>query len=109
MLALTAAQSAIGDWRLQGCTLYVTKEPCPMCAGALVQCRVDRVVWGVTDTRCGGHSQFDLLDHPNLNHRVESTPGVLEEACLALLQEFFRERRGATTKSATSPEHPDTA
>ena len=93
MIALTQAASALGDWRLNGCCLYVTKEPCPMCAGALIQTRISRVVWGVTDLKGGGHSRFDILDHPNLNHRVDAVPGVAEEACLALLQEFFQARR----------------
>ena len=93
ILAITQATQAVGNWRLNGAVMYVTKEPCPMCAGALIQTRISRVVWGVTDLKGGGHSQFDILDHANLNHRVEAVPGVAEEACLALLQEFFRARR----------------
>jgi tRNA(adenine34) deaminase len=95
MLALTAAQQAIGDWRLEGCTLYVTKEPCPMCAGAVVNCRPDRVVFGAGDPRCGAAGGWiNLLDaNPPLNHRCEVTRDVLGPECLALLRQFFREAR----------------
>lgn len=95
MLALTAAQQALGDWRLDGCTLYVTKEPCPMCAGAAINCRPDRVVLGALDPRCGAAGGWiNLLDaNPPLNHRCEVTRGVLAEDCLGLLQRFFREAR----------------
>ncbi len=95
MLALTAAEAALGDWRLEGCTLYVTKEPCPMCAGAIVHCRPDRVVFGIKDPKggaCGGW--INLLDsNPPLNHRCETQGGVLEELCLEQFQSFFREAR----------------
>ncbi len=95
MLALTAAQDALGDWRLDGCTLYVTKEPCPMCAGAIVNCRPDRVVFGAPDPRCGAAGGWiNLLDaNPPLNHRCEVARGILGHECLALLQQFFREAR----------------
>ncbi|MFC5050906.1 tRNA adenosine(34) deaminase TadA [Rubritalea spongiae] len=95
MLALTSAQSAIGDWRLEGCTVYVTKEPCPMCAGALVHCRPDRVVFGIPDPKGGAAGGWiNLLDsNPPLNHKCELESGVLEEECLAILQHFFREAR----------------
>ena len=95
MLALTAAQQAIGDWRLEGCTLYVTKEPCPMCAGAVVNCRPDRVVFGAADSRCGAAGGWiNLLDaNPPLNHRCDVVSGVLGAECLALLRQFFREAR----------------
>ncbi len=95
MLALTAAQQALGDWRLEGCTLYVTKEPCPMCAGAIVHCRPDRVVFGCPDDKGGAAGGWiNLLDsNPPLNHRCEVTSGVLGEESLALLQGFFREAR----------------
>lgn len=99
MLALTAAEAALGDWRLEGCTVYVTKEPCPMCAGAIVHCRPSRVVFGISDPKggaCGGW--INLLDaNPPLNHRCEITGGVMEEACLEQFQSFFREAR-ATAK-----------
>ena len=95
MLALTAAQQALGDWRLENCTLYVTKEPCPMCAGAIVHCRPSRVVFGCSDTKAGAAGGWiNLLEsNPPLNHRCEVTAGVLGEESLALLQSFFREAR----------------
>ena len=96
MLALTQAQSALGDWRLTDCDLFVTKEPCPMCAGALVHCRLRRVVFGCRDAKGGAAGGFiNLLDLPNLNHRSEVVPAVLEEECLGLLRSFFAERRAA--------------
>ena len=95
MIALTAAQEALGDWRLEGCTLYVTKEPCPMCAGAIVHCRPDRVVFGCPDAKTGAAGGWiNLLDsNPPLNHRCEVQSGVLGEECLYHLQQFFREAR----------------
>jgi len=94
MLAIGEAQALLKSWRLTGTTLYVTKEPCPMCAGALAHVRVDRIVFGVSDPKagaCGG--AFNLFDLPGLNHRCEITPGVLREESLGVLQEFFKERR----------------
>lgn len=95
MLALTSAQNALGDWRLSGCTLYVTKEPCPMCAGAIVHCRPDRVVFGCVDPKGGAAGGWiNLLEsNPPLNHRCEVLPGVMEEESIALLKSFFREAR----------------
>ncbi len=94
MLALTAAEAAVGDWRLNGCTLYVTKEPCPMCAGAIVHCRLDRVVFGAADPKGGAAGgALNLLQFPSLNHTCDITPGMLEEDCRALLQNFFKEKR----------------
>lgn len=95
MLSLTSAQSAVGDWRLEGCTLYVTKEPCPMCAGAIVHCRPERVVFGCPDTKAGAAGGWiNLLEsNPPLNHRCEIVSGVMGAECLALLQSFFREAR----------------
>ena len=95
MLALTAAQQAVGDWRLEGCTLYVTKEPCPMCAGAIVHCRPERVVFGCPDPKGGAAGGWiNLLEaNPPLNHRCDLVSGVLADECLALLQGFFREAR----------------
>src|SRR5207245_2232456 len=94
MLALTQAQAAVGDWRLLDCDLYVTKEPCPMCAGALVHVRIRRVIFGCADPRAGAAgSVMNLLQIPTLNHRCEITSGVLGEECGALLQTFFRARR----------------
>lgn len=94
MLALTQAEEALGDWRLTDCTLYVTKEPCPMCAGAIVHVRLARVVFGASDSKAGAAgSALNLLQFPTLNHRCEITGGVREPECRALLQRFFAEQR----------------
>ncbi len=96
MLALTQAEAAVGDWRLTDCDLYVTKEPCVMCAGAVVHTRIRRVIFGCTDPSAGaGGSMMNLLQMPALNHRCEITSGVLESECAAILQDFFRGRRKA--------------
>ena len=95
MLALTEAEAAIGDWRLTDCDLFVTKEPCPMCAGALVHTRIRRVIFGCADLAAGAAgSVMNLLQMPTLNHRCEITSGVLQKECATILQEFFRKRRG---------------
>jgi len=94
MLAITMAEGVIGDWRLTDCTLYVTKEPCPMCAGAIVHVRLPRVVYGVGDPKGGAAgSALNLLQFPTLNHRSEITSGVRQEECLAMLKSFFQEQR----------------
>jgi tRNA(adenine34) deaminase len=94
MLAITQAENFVGDWRLSECTLYVTKEPCPMCAGAIVHVRLARVVFGATDLKGGaGGGVLNLLQMPALNHRCEVTRGVRDEECRALLQGFFVEQR----------------
>jgi tRNA(adenine34) deaminase len=94
ILALRQAAQAVGTWRLSGCTLFVTLEPCAMCAGAAVLARVDRVVFGARDPKAGfGGSLGDLLRHPGLNHRVEVLEGVLAEDAGELLWDFFRGRR----------------
>jgi tRNA(adenine34) deaminase len=93
MLALSQAFAAKGNWRLTGCRLYVTKEPCPMCAGAIVLGRLDAVVWGASDPKRGGSTVFDIFRHPGINHHPELVPGVKEDACLAVLKDFFRTRR----------------
>ncbi len=95
MLALTAAQNVLEDWRLEGCTLYVTKEPCPMCAGAIVHCRPIRVVYGCPDLRGGAAGGWInlLQSNPPLNHQCDVTGGVMEDECVGLLQSFFREAR----------------
>src|ERR1700686_1752721 len=94
MLALTQAENAVGDWRLTDCTLYVTKEPCPMCAGAVVHTRLARVVFGASDPKGGAAgSALNLLQFPTLNHRCEITSGLRLEECRALLQRFFAEQR----------------
>ena len=94
MLALTEAEAAVGDWRLTNCELYVTKEPCPMCAGALVHTRIRRVIFGCADPAAGGAgSVVNLLQMPGLNHQCQITAGVLQNECAAILQDFFRKRR----------------
>jgi tRNA(adenine34) deaminase len=94
MLALTQAEAAVGDWRLTDCDLYVTKEPCSMCAGALVHTRVRRVIFGCTDPSAGAAgSVLNLLQMQSLNHRCEITSGVLQKECARILQDFFRKRR----------------
>jgi tRNA(adenine34) deaminase len=94
MIAITQAAAAVGDWRLTESTLYVTKEPCPMCAGAIVLARIPEVVFGVADPLRGGAvSVFSILDHPQLNHRSKIVAGVLKDPCHALLQDFFRRKR----------------
>ncbi len=94
MIAIRAACAALGRWRLSGLTLYVTIEPCPMCAGAIVMSRVDRVVYGGTDRKAGAcESLFNIPGHPALNHHPEVTAGVLEVECAGIMKRFFRERR----------------
>src|SRR6266702_3981358 len=101
MLALTQAEAAVGDWRLTDCDLYVTKEPCSMCAGALVHTRIRRVIFGCADPSAGAAgSVVNLLQMPGFNHRCEIASGVLQDDCATILQDFFRKRRnerGATT------------
>lgn len=94
MLAITQAEAAVGDWRLNDCTLYVTKEPCPMCAGAIVHARLARVVFGAPDPKggCAGGA-LNLLQFPGFNHRCEIAPGVREEECRQVLKSFFAEQR----------------
>lgn len=92
--ALRAAGKALRNYRLPGTTLYVTMEPCPMCAGALVHARVSRLVFGVQDFRAGAAGTvFDIVRAPEVNHRLEVTGGVLESECRKLMQDFFRARR----------------
>ncbi len=95
MLALSAAQVSLGDWRLEKCTLFVTKEPCPMCAGAIVHCRPERVVFGCPDPKGGAAGGWiNLLEsNPPLNHRCDISAGVLADECRELIQRFFREAR----------------
>lgn len=94
LLAIREASRVVGDWRLSGCTLFVTLEPCAMCAGAIVLARLDRVVFGAFDDKAGmGGSVGDLLRHPRLNHRPQVQAGILAEETGALLSEFFRTRR----------------
>ncbi|MDZ4166343.1 MAG: tRNA adenosine(34) deaminase TadA [Coriobacteriia bacterium] len=91
MIAIREGAGRLGRWRLSGCTLYVTLEPCPMCAGALVNARVDRLVYGAADPKAGAiGTLYDLSDDPRLNHRFEVTAGVLEAECGEILKEFFK-------------------
>jgi tRNA(adenine34) deaminase len=94
IVALREAARREGNYRLSGTTLYVTLEPCAMCAGAIIQARVARVVYGADDPKGGAvRTCFEVLTHPKLNHRVEITAGILEQECAALLQKFFTARR----------------
>lgn len=94
LLAIEKACRALGRWRLTGCTLYVTVEPCPMCAGAIVNSRLDRVVYGCDDPKGGAvRSLFQIVDNPALNHRVEVTAGIRDDECAAIMRDFFRSRR----------------
>ncbi len=99
IIAITAAADHIGHWRLADCTLYVTLEPCAMCAGAIVLARIPRVVYGAADEKGGAcGSLFEITDDPRLNHRAETVGGVLAEPCAELLREFFRHRRSLGEK-----------
>ena len=94
IIALTQAAAYLQSWRLTGCTMYVTLEPCPMCAGALVLARIDRLVYGCDDPKAGAcGSLYDIVRDERLNHRLEVTSGILAEECSKLLQEFFQHRR----------------
>jgi tRNA(adenine34) deaminase len=104
MLALTQAENAVGGWRLTDCTLYVTKEPCPMCAGAAIHTRLARVVFGAGDAKGGAAGgALNLLQFPTLNHRCEITAGVRLEECRALLQSFFAAQRAAKKPGGEVP------
>ena len=105
ILAIGAASNALGSWRLSECTLYVTLEPCSMCAGAIVLARLGRVVWGADDPKAGAcGSVLDVLGERRLNHRAERTAGVLAGECGELLREFFRQRRKAALRLAEADE-----
>jgi tRNA(adenine34) deaminase len=100
MLALTQAEAAVVDWRLIDCDLYVTKEPCVMCAGALVHVRVRRLIFGCADPRSGAvGGMINLLQHPALNHHCEITSGVLQNECAAILQDFFQKKHASKTNA----------
>jgi len=99
MLAITAAASELGDWRLSGCTLYVTLEPCAMCAGAIVLARVDRLVFATDDPKTGAcGSLYTITTDPRSNHQVSVTRGVMEEPCAAVLRDFFARQRSLGKK-----------
>jgi tRNA(adenine34) deaminase len=101
MLAITQAEAAVGDWRLNECDLYVTKEPCAMCAGALVHVRMHRVIFGCADPRSGAAGgALNLLQMASFNHQCEITSGVLMPECAALLQSFFQARRRTDVSDA---------
>ena len=93
LMAMKQAEQTIGDWRLSDCTLYVTLEPCPMCAGAIVNARIPRVVYGASDKKCGACGSVCDLFGMDFNHHPAVTAGVREEEATAMLQEFFRELR----------------
>ncbi len=99
LIAIKKANQAIGSWRLEDCTLYVTLEPCPMCAGAILQSRIGRVVYGAPDPKAGcAGTLMNLLDDKRFNHQAAVTSGVLEAECSGLLTDFFRELRGNKKK-----------
>jgi tRNA(adenine34) deaminase len=103
VLAITQAAAELENWRLTDAVMYITKEPCPMCAGAIVLARIKKVIWALDDPkRGGGRSKFEILDHTDLNHRVEIETGVMEHECKALLQGFFRERRAEKKQNRES-------
>ena len=94
IIAINEAAHFMGDWRIEECTMYVTVEPCPMCAGAIVQARIPRVVYGAKNPKAGcAGSVLDVLNEPKLNHQVDVTEGVLKEACAAMMKEFFKRFR----------------
>lgn len=102
LLAIAKASKAIGDWRLEGCTMYITLEPCQMCAGAIIQARIPRVVVGSMNPKAGcAGSVLDLLSMDEFNHKAEFTNGVLEAECSAMLKEFFRELRQKKPETTT--------
>jgi tRNA(adenine34) deaminase len=101
MLALTQAEAAVGDWRLTDCDLYVTKEPCIMCAGALIHARVHRVIFGCADDKGGAAgSVLNVLQMPTLNHRCDISSGVMQNECAAILQDFFKKKRARPKDNA---------
>jgi tRNA(adenine34) deaminase len=100
IIALTQAAAALENWHLNGCTIYVTLEPCPMCAGALVLSRMDRLVYGCDDPKTGAvKSLYNIVTDGRLNHRLEVTSGVLADECAKQLQDFFRKKRLEKTDS----------
>jgi len=100
IIALTQAAAFVESWRLNGCTMYVTLEPCPMCAGALVLSRMDRLIYGCDDPKAGAcKSLYNIVQDKRLNHRLEVTTGVLQEQCRQQLQEFFSRRREENKKN----------
>jgi len=102
IIALTQAAAALENWHLNGCTMYVTLEPCPMCAGALVLARIDRLVFGCADPKAGAcGSLYNIVQDERLNHRIEVTSGVLADECSQLLQKFFQNKREENSQPKT--------
>jgi len=105
IIALTQAAEFIGNWRLHGCTLFVTLEPCPMCAGALVLGRMDRVVYGTDDPKTGAvRSLYQLVEDSRLNHQLEVTCGVMQDECKKQLRAFFQRRREENSNAKRTPQ-----
>ena len=103
-VALSLAGRAVGNWRLDGCTMFVTLEPCPMCAGAIVLARLAAVVYGASDPKAGAcRSLYRLVDDRRLNHRAEVRGGVLASECAAVLSQFFQDRRRSESRIAEDP------
>jgi len=101
MIAIRQAAAKVKSWRLTGCEIYVTIEPCPMCAGAMIQARVDRIIFGARDPKAGcAGSLYNLLQDDRFNHRVEVIEGIMEEQCRDIIQKFFRNKRDQKTRSA---------
>lgn len=103
LIVIREACAKLGRWRLSGCTLYVTVEPCPMCSGAIVNSRIDRVVYGAPDSKAGGaESIFNIITNPNLNHCAEVVSGLCEEECAQVMKDFFRQRREENKRQRTA-------
>lgn len=97
--AIEEAAKVIGDWRLEGCSIYVTLEPCPMCAGAIVQARIDKIIFGTRNPKAGcGGSIINILDEPKFNRQVEIVEGICQEECSKILKDFFAEMRNKRIK-----------
>lgn len=96
MVAIRQAAEILGGWRLTGCELYVTVEPCPMCAGAMIQARIDRLIFGAGDPKAGcAGTLYNLLQDSRFNHQVEIVKGILEEECRQIMKDFFRQKRNS--------------
>ncbi|MDG2384207.1 MAG: tRNA adenosine(34) deaminase TadA [Pirellulaceae bacterium] len=99
MIAITQAAESLSSWRLEGCRIYVTLEPCPMCAGAILQARIPHLIYGAADPKAGAvHSMFQLLTDARLNHQTQVTSGVLADRCGKILTDFFQQQRGRGKK-----------
>ncbi len=99
MIAITQAAESLSSWRLEGCRIYVTLEPCPMCAGAILQARIPYLIYGASDPKAGAvHSMFQLLSDARLNHQTQVTSGILADRCGKILTDFFQQQRGRGKK-----------